>query len=802
MRRQLFYLPCFLTYFTASAQTITVLDQATLEPLVGALVYSGQEERAGMTDGKGHFTINEKWKEDSIFFSYIGYHSLGKSYNNLQESGFKVYMAAREDHADAVVISASRFEEKISDVAQQIEIIGLREIANSSQPTTADLLQQSGNVMVQKSQMGGGSPIIRGFEANKVLIVVDGVRMNNAIYRGGHLQNVITLDNAMLDRVEIVFGPGSVVYGSDALGGVMHFYTKRPMLTDTGEGYLFKTNAFTRYSSAANEATGHVDFNIGLKKLSFFTSLTHSNYGDLRQGSVRNPFYGDFGLRNEYTSRIDGRDTVLPNADPLIQKQSGYAQGSAMQKIYFQPTVYQNHTLNFQYSTSSDVPRYDRLSQYRGGKLRFAEWYYGPQERFLGAYILNLSRKRTLYDHSRITVAYQAIEESRHDRAFGNDMLSHRTERVNVYSFNFDFDKEIDRHELRYGFEAAHNDVISTAFAENITNGEKAKLDTRYPDGGSQMSTLAAYFTHAWEISPKLILSDGVRLSHVRLNARFDDRSLFSFLPEKIEQENTALNGNAGIVFSPGKGWRFTLTGSTGFRAPNVDDLARIFESVPGRVIVPNPNLKPEYTYNLDIGVSKLIRKQLRLEGVGYYTLYKNALTVMPYDLDGQRYLLYGDSMSLIVANVNAGSAYIYGFNFSINADLSDAVTLYSKLSYTYGRINTDSVDYPLDHIPPVFGKSGITLNLKKFRGEFFALYNGWKRLKDYNLAGEDNIANATEFGTPAWYTLNIRTSYQVNTHIRAQVSVENILDLNYRVFASGISAPGRNFIITLRGMF
>jgi hemoglobin/transferrin/lactoferrin receptor protein len=81
-------------------------------------------------------------------------------------------------------------------------------------------------------------------------------------------------------------------------------------------------------------------------------------------------------------------------------------------------------------------------------------------------------------------------------------------------------------------------------------------------------------------------------------------------------------------------------------------------------------------------------------------------------------------------------------------------------------------------------------------------MYNGWKRVKDYNQVGEDNLPYATPQGTPAWYTLNVRMAYQLNKMLQAQLALENILDRNYRVFASGISAPGRNLIITLRASF
>ena len=131
-----------------------------------------------------------------------------------------------EINLNEITVSATKFAEHKKYIPQQVLTISAKKMAFFNQQTTAELLTHTGNVLVQKSQLGGGSPVIRGFEANKVLLVVDGVRMNNAIFRGGHLQNVITMDNTILDKTEILFGPSSVMYGSDALGGVIAFLPK------------------------------------------------------------------------------------------------------------------------------------------------------------------------------------------------------------------------------------------------------------------------------------------------------------------------------------------------------------------------------------------------------------------------------------------------------------------------------------------------------------------------------------------------------------------------------------------------
>jgi len=321
-----------------------------------------------------------------------------------------------------VVVSANKVEESKRVVAQQIKSITRAEIENAQSPSTADLLSNAGNVFVQKSQMGGGSPVLRGFEASRILLVVDGVRMNNIIYRAGHLQNIVTLDNNMLDKIEILYGPSSTLYGSDALGGVIHLFSKKPVLAPNGGSLNIKTNAFNRYGRVNNEFTGHLDFNIGTEKFASLTSLTFSKFEDLKEGSNQNPFYnGSYGERPYFVERIDGKDSLEKNSNRYLQKQSGYNQYDLMQKFLYQQNGHLSHSLNLQYSTSSDVPRYDRLTDPSGNGLSNAEWYYGPQERLFTAYDLNRENENSFFQNVHLGINYQNIEESRHSRKFGND---------------------------------------------------------------------------------------------------------------------------------------------------------------------------------------------------------------------------------------------------------------------------------------------------------------------------------------------------------------------------------------------
>lgn len=782
------------------AQTLTVLDKTTLQPLAGAVLASEAPPVTIVTDDRGHAEVAAFREADRITFTLIGYQTEVFTFAELEALHFRVLLSERSYDLDEVVVSASRFEERRRDVAQQVAVLGPTDLQTMNAATSADLLQKSGQVLVQKSQLGGGSPILRGFEASRVLIVVDGVRLNNAIYRAGHLQNSITLDNNMLQKLEVVFGPGSTVYGSDALGGVMHFHTKDPQLA-AGPGMRTEGTAFVRYGSASNEQTGHLNVNLGFRRVGLLTSVTYSSFDDLRQGRNRNPDFGDWGKRLFYVERQNGQDVMIENNDPAVQRQSGYTQYDLLQKILFLQNNQRTHLLNLQYSTSTDIPRYDRLSVLRDGEPRFAEWYYGPQRRLLAAYTLHATDVAAWAEDVRLTAAYQHIEESRHDRRFNRATRESRIEQVDVFTLNLDVAKRRSAQEFRYGAEGTFNDVASRAFTTDVTTGVRGPLDTRYPDGGASMASASVYGTHTWEISPHLILNDGLRLSYVRLDATFEDKTFFPFPFDEIQQNNTALTGNLGLIAMPGHDWRFSLLAATGFRAPNVDDLSKVFESVPGSVIVPNPNLGPEYTTNVELAVGKGFAGRAQAEGVLWYTWYRDAFTTVPGTLDGQAQVFYGGELSNVLNIVNAQNARLYGYTARLRADLTRFLSFDGSYTFTYGRIQTDSTDYPLDHIPPVFGKVGARVALPRFEGEAFVLFNGWKRVKDYNLVGEDNYFTSAIVGEgmPAWETVNLRASYQVTPRLQVQMGIENLFDRHYRVFASGISGAGRNVYLTLR---
>jgi hemoglobin/transferrin/lactoferrin receptor protein len=803
MKKYFIFTFMFLVSFSWS-QVITVRDQSSREPLP-EVVIQDKNNASVKTNAKGQADVSALAKEDSVFIFQFGYATL-KVMLNQETLAKPIELSAKSVILDEVIFSANRSKEKKIDVPYNMEIIKQKDIEFGNQPTTGEVMLNTGAVFVQKSQMGGSSPVLRGFEASRVLMVVDGVRMNNAIYRAGHLQDIITLDANMLERAEVIFGPSSTMYGSDALGGVMHFYTKNAELS-SDDTLLLKVNTMARYASVNSETTGHLDFNLGFKKFASLTNVTWSDFGDLMSGTTKLSGYYKGWDRLYYAKRFGDRDSMVANANDNLQVGTGYSQLDILQRFHIKTGEHLTHNVNLQMSQSSDVPRYDRLTEYSAGKLKYAEWKYGPQKRMLGAYTLNYDGRSFVSDNVRVILAYQKIEQDRITRRFQNNNRVSQMEDVTVLSFNADVFKRImEKHELRYGVEGTANDVASAANSLNIVTGSVSAAATRYADGGSTMNSAAVYVSHAWEVTDQFVISDGLRFTATSLKCNFRDTTFFKFPFKTAEQKSQAVTGSLGFTWKENDNYKVSLLMNTGFRTPNVDDMTKVFESAGSILIVPNPEIKPEYATNFELGISKVFDKKYKVDLTGFYTLMENALVLRDFKFNGQDSALFNGVKSKVQAMQNADRAYIYGFSAGTQLDFNRNISFKSSVNYTYGRYVQSVKDtvLPLDHIPPMFGQTSLIYKAQNTDAEFFVRYNGKKSTADYSASGEDNgvySANPAPAGwnMPAWFTLNLRAGYNITRNFRINASCENITDNRYRVFASGINGPGRNFIVSLR---
>jgi len=800
MKKNILFLILMAMLGSVYSQTITIKDQNTNEPIematltVNSRIYT-------TTNAQGQADISTFKDAAAIEIRSLGYGSIARSYTELAEMGFIVSLKPSNLNLDEVVVAGSKWRQSSDDVPAKIISITPQEMALQNPQTAADLLGISGNVFIQKSQQGGGSPMIRGFSTSRLLYSVDGVRMNSAIFRAGNLQNVISLDPFAIENTEVLFGPGSVIYGSDAIGGVMSFQTLTPHFSLTDQP-LITGKAITRYSIANKEKTGHVDVNVGFKKWSFLSSVSSYDYDNLRQGSHGPRDY----IKDYYVQRQNGEDVVITQDDELLQIPTAYSQINLMEKIRFQPNEFWDLQYGFHYSETSNYGRYDRHQRQKNGTARYAEWNYGPQIWMMNNLGIGYSRSNTVFDEMNIRLAHQWFEESRMDRSLNKPDRNINSEDVNAYSLNADFFKNLAaKNTLYYGFEYVLNNVRSYGEIYDIVANTTEAGPTRYPK--STWQSIAAYVTDEYKATDRLTISAGVRYNQILLESEFDT-TFYPFPFTEAKLNNNALTGSLGAVYRPEDSWVLSANLGSAFRAPNVDDVGKVFDSAPGQVVVPNPDLKPEYAYNADLGVAKVFGDVLKVDITGYYTHLKNSMLRRDYQLNGQDSILYQGEMSKIQAIQNSAVANVYGVQVGVELKLPEGFGFSTDFNFQKGKEELENGQTsPMRHAAPFFGISRLNYKAKKLTLEMNLAFQGKRDFDDmpdgeksktelYALDKNGNIYS------PAWYTLNFKTLYRLSDTFDFSGGIDNLTDQRYRPYASGISGAGRNFIMAITAHF
>jgi hemoglobin/transferrin/lactoferrin receptor protein len=789
----------------AIAQSIYFTDNNTGKPLQYVKVTCSKDSSVFYSGEDGIVLIPRHWKKQTIHVSSFNYMSFDITPDRWTKNRLEEQLQTRNDNIIRTFhYTSTRLQADVNSLPFDIYQLQKPSVLNPS--NMADALERTGEVFVQRSQLGGGSPVVRGFESNRLLLVVDGIRMNTAIFRAGHLQNLLRIDPNSVGMVEVVSGSGSSIYGSDALGGVISINTQAASKVTNLKNHEFHSGFVIRNSSGNfqyfdQENLVNVWMNAGFKKWGVRTSITLGSFGDLRQGSIK-PI--DSWSSNIYVSNINSQDISNSNPNPLVQKRSGYQQLDIQQRWLYDTEKGFRHQLNFQYSMSSNVNRYDRLSELQDTqKPVYAEWYYGPEMRALAAYQLDFFNATKWFDTGKIIASFQMNKESRITRKFENPNQTSRSEEVLSYNLNGDWAKNFGLFKFFYGFEGYYNTVKSEAFTENILTGELSSASTRYPAGGSSVSNAAVYTSFQRDFLKKITLTAGLRYTYNELKSDFENQSFYPFPFQTATQKNAILCGQIGLIYRPINRLDIKVNLSQGFRAANVDDMSKVFDSNPGILVIPNIQLKAERTETFDVSISWNKNGRFSFNAGVFYTLLHDAIVSGKSTLNGADSVIYDGVISAVRTNVNAQQAYIQGANIGITWKVISNYSFNATMHYTEGKFRTDSSDQRLDHIPPLYGKIAIDRMLnRKWSGSFWMMFNVEKPLSMYNVNGEDNLQYATPNGTPAWQTFNVQISWNPKKTMQLSAACENIVDTQYRVFSSGISAPGRLLRITLKANF
>ncbi len=800
----------FLSYFLllligtsplALAQQLRVFNYESQKPLSGVQLVDKKLKVSTSTTEEGIASLSEFQGRNPLTFSRLGYKNKTLSWEELEALNYLIYLESSSLTLATTVISASRWNQNEADVSGKVRQLDSEWLDLRNPVTTADWLGSSGEVFVQKSQLGGGSPMIRGFSANRLLYSIDGVRMNTAIFRSGNLQQVISIDPFSLQNTEVLFGPGAVMYGSDAIGGVMVFETLRP----DHENKQLKGNVVSRFSSAYSEETFHADFSYGKGKWAFVTSASYFDFGDLIMGKNKGQ---DSYLRNSYVERINGIDQEITNPNPRKQIGTGYKQVNLMQKISFKAS--ENSTIDyaFHYSSTGDISRYDRLIERKDGNFRFARWDYGPQRWMMQQLNWKTTKQTKIYDQAKITAASQFFEESRIDRRVANATQFERVEKVQASSINADFIKTLFKsHFFNYGFEAVINQVDSKGQSVNISNQQVATASARYPN--STWTSWAVYANYVAPLSTKWKMQSALRYNINGINADFTNNLNYYPLPVVQFKDNYhSITGNLGFVYQVDPSFSISPQVATGFRAPNVDDMGKIFDSQPGSLMLPNPQLQPEYAYNAELNLNKVLFGTIKLDVTGYYTWLDQAMVRRPTTFNGQTELLYSGELSKLFSLQNAAFAEVKGIQAGMEVALSKRLLLTSNYNWQKGVEELDDkTTSPSRHAAPSFGATKLRFQGKKMTLELSSQYSAampFEKMPQEEIGKPAIYAKDTQGKpySPSWMILNLAARVPIGPYIQVNLGVENMGDLQYRGYSSGIVSPGRNFQVSVKGTF
>lgn len=747
--RFIFFICFLLLSSLASGQTIhgTILDKKTNLPIPDVHAQWVNTQVGTISNLEGKFELRTVGGVNTIRVSAIGY----TTREEIVEDNDSLQIALEPSALmlnQGITITAQRQEDLTIDVPQSVTVITHEQLLQNAPRTTPEALMNQTGIWVQKTNHGGGSPIIRGLVGNQVLLLVDGIRLNNSTYRYGPNQYLNTIDPGLVERMEAIRGSGSVLYGSDALGGVVQVISKVPSFSS--EKTNVSASIITKWMSKDMEQSGRAEVEIGSKRIAFLGGFSERNFGELVAG-------GELG-------------TLSP---------TGYHERAADAKVLVRTGSSGILTAAFQQLTQSDVPRYDQVTQ--GG---YSMYTFDPQMRQLSYLRWETFSNNRLAQSIRITGSYNRSVEGTLLQKTNSPTIRSQRDEVNTTGFIAEvISKPTSQWNAQTGIEYYFDNVESTASELNTTTQAETSVRGSYADG-STLSNLAIFTNHQFDWR-KFQFTSGLRFNAVAVTV--EDAT---FGNQKINP--SAWVGNLGVMYKITPHLRAIFSGNTGFRAPNVDDMSK-FGAVEATVFeIPSSELSPERSLTMETGL-KFSAKKFS----GAVTAYQTYLT----DLIDRVPATYQGSPTYDGKNVyqkqNVGEAIVKGFEAEGEAALFSTLSAYGNLTYTYGVNKTKQE--PMRRIPPLFGRLGLQYRNK----------GGWWLKGELAMAGEQDRLAAGDVSDvrissrlvdgvmPCWNSINLYAGYQYKS-VRIQTSVINLLDKAYRVYASGVDEYGRCFNVML----
>ena len=657
--------------------------------------------------------------------------------------------AAEQDEIDEVLVMATRRTVSTAEISSGLTLVDGEFVRR--QKLVTDALDANVGVFLQQTTPGQGAAIIRGLKGSSILHLVDGMRLNNAIFRSAPTQYFALVPTSAVERVELLRGTPTSLYGSDAVGGVVQLVTRVPEFDSTETG--MQGEVFAAYDSAELGKTLRGILDAGTRRIMTSVSAEYMTTGDRRTGS------GDRIAPSAYESKA-GRWLLAGNPDDN-----------------------RSWLFDVHYLEQPETPRVDELVPGFGQtEPSSSEFLFAPNRRVFvhGKY----GRKSGALGFDwNVDIAWQRIDDDRITRDFGATERLHENNRSDLYGLTVSGSRVSDSGSWIVGAEAYRDKVSSRRSEESLIDGQVTALTPRFPDG-SEIGRFAIFGNGERAVAPRHLLSGGLRVSH-------EDVSLPQTPVSAAASVNvTDASGDIGWIFNATDSWQVVANAGFGFRAPNVFDLGTLGNRPGNRFNIPNTSLDSERVVQLDAGV-RYRRDRTQFELMIYALQYDDRITSV----------LTGDVTPEgrdVVQSINAADSTLRGVEAGADIDLTESISASAVLNYTWGEQRVaGSATEPADRIPPLSGRLDIAYD----PGGDFRL-EGWLR-----FAGEQDRLSARDVrdvridptGTSGWAILGARASWDYRRDWQFTLGLDNLLDKRYRMHGSGLDAPGRNLSLSVQ---
>jgi len=638
-----------------------------------------------------------------------------------------------------VVVTARRNETNVFDLPNSMAVVSNDELNRKMPRSTAEALLETSGVWMQKTNHGGGSPFIRGLVGNQVLVLVDGIRLNNTTFRYGPNQYLNTIDPWHIERVEVQRGAGAVLHGSDALGGVINIITKQPRFSH--DGVRVNGELLSRIMSSDMEKSGKAEFDIASTNVAVVGGFSLKDFGDLKAG-------GDIGH----------------------ERPTGYSELDGDVKAMFRLSDRHQLTMAYQNVHQEQIPSYDQVAQ-RG----YQEYSFDPQIRRLAFVRYQLNSASRWLQTLTLTSSWQQSVEQRKKLKQGASTRITEEDDITVAGISLEsYDRPFAHWTITAGMDYYADQVKSWRKDLDLTTNRITAKRGLYPDGAEAQS-LALYWDNAIPYG-KMLLSLGGRYNQYTVKA--SDQTFHN-----LEINPSAWIGSASLMYSLHPHHKVYGSVSQGFRAPNINDMSTLGAFDYG-IEVPSTALAPERTVNYELGYKARMNAMSGALAV-YRCNLSDLIDRVAGSYNGSDY--YENQRVYIKQNVD--EAFIWGFESELEYQISLHLAAFGSVIYTYGQ--KTSTDEPMRRIPPLNGQIGLRFSSEQpLWGEARLLL---ATKQDRLAAGDRDDHRIPKGGTPGWTVFNLTGGYTLFTRLDVMLGMLNLFNEAYRFHGSGVDGYGRS---------